>query len=242
MWTPIRPGAAWGDVATLTPWTLYERFGDAGILAAQYDERERGSSSSSGSPGADRLWDEGFQLGDWLDPPPRRRTRPTAQTDRYLVATAYFAALGATASPHGRGARPRRRRRALRPARRRGARGVPRALRAARRPDDERRADRLRARDRVRPRARPRERATRRARASPNWSREAGHRIATGFVGTPLVSDALTVTRASSEPRTTCCSRTRVPVVAVPGDGRAPRRSGSAGTACCPTARSTRAR
>ena len=41
MWTPIRPGAAWGDVATLTPWTLYERFGDAGILAAQFDSARR---------------------------------------------------------------------------------------------------------------------------------------------------------------------------------------------------------
>ena len=35
---------------------------------------------------------------------------------------------------------------------------------------------------------------------------EAGNRIATGFVGTPLVCDALTVTRARSTPRTTCCS------------------------------------
>ena len=29
-WTPIRPGAAWGDVATLTPWDLYTSSGRRG--------------------------------------------------------------------------------------------------------------------------------------------------------------------------------------------------------------------
>ena len=91
MWTPIRPGAAWGDVATLTPWTLYERFGDAGILAAQFDSARRWVDLVSSIAGPDRLWNTGFQLGDWLDPAAPPQDPADAATDRYLVATAYFA-------------------------------------------------------------------------------------------------------------------------------------------------------
>ena len=40
MWTPIRPGAAWGDVATILPWTLYQRFDDAGVHRALGDVGE----------------------------------------------------------------------------------------------------------------------------------------------------------------------------------------------------------
>ena len=45
----------------------------------------------AGLAGEDRLWDEGFQFGDWLDPsaPPDRPAE--ARTDPFLVATAYFA-------------------------------------------------------------------------------------------------------------------------------------------------------
>src|SRR5438876_4965675 len=29
--------AAWGDAAVIVPWVLYQRFGDTGVLAAQYE-------------------------------------------------------------------------------------------------------------------------------------------------------------------------------------------------------------
>ena len=29
---PLEPAAAWGDAAVFVPWTLYQRFGDLGIL------------------------------------------------------------------------------------------------------------------------------------------------------------------------------------------------------------------
>ena len=89
-WTPIRPGAVWGDVAVLTPWTLYERFGDAAFLERQYESAKAWVDLIDRLAGADHLWDEGFQLGDWLDPsaPPQDPAR--AMTDPYLVATAYF--------------------------------------------------------------------------------------------------------------------------------------------------------
>ncbi|WP_306896309.1 glycoside hydrolase family 78 protein [Agromyces albus] len=92
MWTPIRPGAAWGDVATFTPWTLFERFGDVGILRAQYDSARRWVDLQARLAGPDRLWDHGFQLGDWLDPDAPPQDPADGKTDRYLVATAYFAA------------------------------------------------------------------------------------------------------------------------------------------------------
>jgi alpha-L-rhamnosidase len=90
-WTPLRPGAVWGDVAVLTPWTLYERFGDAGVLATQYKSAKDWVDLVERLAGPGRLWENGQQLGDWLDPtaPPEDATR--AMTDPYLVATAYFA-------------------------------------------------------------------------------------------------------------------------------------------------------
>ncbi|MGV8910329.1 MAG: family 78 glycoside hydrolase catalytic domain [Propionicimonas sp.] len=91
MWTPVRPGAVWGDVAVLTPWTLYSRFGDRGVLLAQYDSAKAWVDQVAQLAGPDHLWDTGFQLGDWLDPTAPPESPAEARTDRYLVATAYFA-------------------------------------------------------------------------------------------------------------------------------------------------------
>ncbi len=92
VWTPIRPGAAWGDVAALTPWVLYERTGDTGLLAAQYESARAWVDLVDRLAGDDHLWDTGFQLGDWLDPSAPPDDPAAGSTDKYLVATAYFAA------------------------------------------------------------------------------------------------------------------------------------------------------
>ncbi len=91
MWSPIRPGAAWGDVATFLPWTLFERFGDLGIVRDQFDSARRWVDLVARLAGPSRLWDTGFQLGDWLDPAAPPQDPADARTDRHLVATAYFA-------------------------------------------------------------------------------------------------------------------------------------------------------
>ncbi|MFE6331950.1 family 78 glycoside hydrolase catalytic domain [Streptomyces sp. NPDC057798] len=91
MWTPIQPGAAWGDVATLTPWTLYRRFGDLRILRSTYSMARAWVDLVARLAGPSRLWDTGFQLGDWLDPAAPPDDPAAGCTDRYLVATAYFA-------------------------------------------------------------------------------------------------------------------------------------------------------
>ncbi|MFJ4173135.1 family 78 glycoside hydrolase catalytic domain [Microbacterium sp. NPDC089696] len=91
MWTPQRPGAAWGDAATIVPWTLHRRFGDAGVLRAQFDSARAWVDLQADIAGPTRLWDTGYQLGDWLDPAAPPQDPADALTDRYLVASAYFA-------------------------------------------------------------------------------------------------------------------------------------------------------
>lgn len=91
MWTPLQPGAAWGDVATLTPWVLYRRFGDLELLRRHYRTGRAWVDLVERLAGPDRLWDTGFQLGDWLDPAAPPEDPAAGRTDRYLVATAYFA-------------------------------------------------------------------------------------------------------------------------------------------------------
>jgi len=97
-WTPLRPGAAWGDVATLLPWTLYQRFGDEGVLRDQFDSARAWVDLVARLAGPNRLWDSGFQLGDWLDPAAPPEDPASGRTDRYLVATAYFAHSARTVS------------------------------------------------------------------------------------------------------------------------------------------------
>ncbi|MCU1633260.1 MAG: alpha-L-rhamnosidase [Micrococcaceae bacterium] len=90
-WTPIQPGAVWGDVAVLTPWTLYQRFGDTGVLATQYSSAKAWVDLMAERSGESYLWNTGMQLGDWLDPAAPPHDPADATTDRYLVSTAYFA-------------------------------------------------------------------------------------------------------------------------------------------------------
>ncbi len=88
---PNPPAAAWGDAAVIVPWVLYQRYGDTGILARQFDSMRAWVDLLAEVAGPSRLWDRGFQFGDWLDPaaPPDRPA--DAKTDPAVVATAYFA-------------------------------------------------------------------------------------------------------------------------------------------------------
>jgi len=84
------PAAAWGDAATVIPHVLYERFGDRGVLEAQYDSMRDWVEVLLGLAGPRLLWEGRFQFGDWLDPaaPPERPGDAT--TDRDLVASAHL--------------------------------------------------------------------------------------------------------------------------------------------------------
>jgi alpha-L-rhamnosidase len=192
---PLAPTAAWGDAAVVVPWVLYERTGDAAVLERQYASMTRWVDQVADLAGEDHLWDAGMQLGDWLDPsaPPDRPA--DARTDRYLVATAYHAWT---------------------------ARLLSRAATVLGRDDDARRygalADAVQAAfvgEYVTPSGRlVSDAPTAYALAlcfdlllSPEQRRRAGrrlvelvqaddHRIGTGFVGTPIICDALSLVGA----------------------------------------------
>ena len=71
--------------------------------------------------------------------------------------------------------------------------------------------------------------------------RTSGFRISTGFVGTPLITDALTDSRPPGR-GLPAAAADRLPVLAVRGDDGRDHGLGALGQPCCPTAASTRAR
>lgn len=90
---PIRdilsPAAAWGDAATIVPWTLYERFGDTAVLEHQFESMKAWVDYVWARADAG-IWHEAFQFGDWLDPTAPPEAPGQAMTDPDLVATAYL--------------------------------------------------------------------------------------------------------------------------------------------------------
>ena len=190
---PKPAAAAWGDAATLVPWTLYQCTGDRGVLERQLPSMCGWVDKMTELAGPDRLWSGGFQFGDWLDPtaPPEEPGRARADSD--VIATAHLA---------------------------RSAQVVADAARVLGRNDE---ADRYAAlagevreafaRTYVTPAGRvlsdaqtvyalaiewgllrSEEQRQEAGRRLADLVRGSGFRISTGFVGTPLVTDALTST------------------------------------------------
>lgn len=187
-----RPAAAWGDAAVVVPDELQRRFGDLATLERQYPSARAWVELCLRLAGPARVWEGDFQFGDWLDPtaPPERPGQ--AMTATGLVATACLA---------------------------RSVRLLARAARLLGRDGDADDYDGIAEEVRgafVREYVTPAGRmlsdtptayalglafdllpgALRAAAGSrlAELVRENGYRIATGFVGTPLVLDALTAT------------------------------------------------
>jgi alpha-L-rhamnosidase len=186
---PAAPVAAWGDAAVIVPWVLYQRTGDLELVPRQYPSMRAWVDQIAEKAGENHLWDSGLQLGDWLDPsaPPDRPA--DARTDAKLVATAYHALTAAMLSDAAEalGEETDRRRYSQ----------LARAIKEAF------------AREYVSPNGRvvsdaetalalalrfgllapeQRDRAGRRL---VELVKASDHRIATGFVGTPIICDAL---------------------------------------------------
>ncbi|MET0888287.1 MAG: family 78 glycoside hydrolase catalytic domain, partial [Mycetocola sp.] len=85
------PTAGWADAATVVPWTVYQAYGDLGILETQFDSMASWVDEVTAAAGEDRVWSAGFQFGDWLDPTAPANRPEQAQTYPEVVATAYFA-------------------------------------------------------------------------------------------------------------------------------------------------------
>ncbi len=84
----LLPAAVWGDAAVTVPATLHERFGDVGVLAAQYESMRAWVDCELTQAGDDRLWTDGFQFADWLDPTGADGDAFDQRTDPDLLATA----------------------------------------------------------------------------------------------------------------------------------------------------------
>lgn len=88
---PDPAAAAWSDAATIVPDALHFAYADVGVLERQYTSMRAWVEKVRGMVGPDLLWTTGGPFGDWLDPtaPPEDAAR--AQADPDVVATAYFA-------------------------------------------------------------------------------------------------------------------------------------------------------
>ena len=95
---PIVPSGAWGDAAVIVPWAIYWSFNDRGILQTQFRSLCAWVDYLVNTVGPSLIWSNGFQFGDWLDPssPPERPG--DSRTDSTLIATAYFARSAELAS------------------------------------------------------------------------------------------------------------------------------------------------
>jgi len=82
--------AAWGDAAAVVPWVLYERTGDTAVLARQLPSMRGWVDRLDSLAGESRLWAGGFQFGDWLDPTAPPDDPFAAKTAPDVVATAHL--------------------------------------------------------------------------------------------------------------------------------------------------------
>ncbi|MEP7357512.1 MAG: glycoside hydrolase family 78 protein, partial [Anaerolineales bacterium] len=81
----------WGDAAVICPWTIYQCYGDLGILARQYKSMAAWVEYMRQQAGDDFIWSTGTQFGDWLAVPSTdmRFLKPVTAND--LIETAFFA-------------------------------------------------------------------------------------------------------------------------------------------------------
>ncbi|KAK3175822.1 hypothetical protein K4F52_009955 [Lecanicillium sp. MT-2017a] len=86
----LGPQCAWHDVTVLTPWDLYTTSGDKELLRDQYASMK--AWVDVGLPrGPNGLWDQNiWQLGDWLDPAAPPEEPGNGTTDGIFVADAYL--------------------------------------------------------------------------------------------------------------------------------------------------------
>src|SRR5690606_14966922 len=174
------------------PWVLYERSGDVGVLRDQYPSMrawvEHVVALADGPRG--RLWDRGYQFGDWLDPAAPEDRPDRGRTDPHLVATAALChsldLLARAADLIGEPADTARYRGLAAEVRQAFAREYVAASGLV--VSDSQTAYALALCYDLLPEPEQRRRAGERL---ARLVHRAGYRIATGFVGTPIVCDAL---------------------------------------------------
>jgi alpha-L-rhamnosidase len=184
------PAAAWGDAACVIPWVLYQRFGDVDVLANQFESMRAWVDLLEKTAGEDRLWDSGFQFGDWLDPAAPPDNPAKARTPGFIVATAYFArSAELTGLAAGVLGKVEEEKHYLSLAKEvRAAFNREYVTPSGRLLSDSSTAYALALEFALLPTEEQRQHAGKRLAA---LARASGYRISTGFVGTPLICDAL---------------------------------------------------
>ena len=82
------PTAVWADAAVWVPWTLWLAYGDRTALAEHFDAAAAHVRAVEAVLSPSGLWDTGFQFGDWLDPDAPGHDPANGKADRSVVATA----------------------------------------------------------------------------------------------------------------------------------------------------------
>lgn len=82
---------AWGDASIAVPWALYQAYGDTSILAAQYPSMKAWVEWMRSRSGTDHLWRGDPHYGDWLAYATTQSDYPGATTEKDLIANGYFA-------------------------------------------------------------------------------------------------------------------------------------------------------
>jgi alpha-L-rhamnosidase len=85
--------SAWGDLATVLPWNVYELYGDKAILEQQFESMrlwvdfiQREDEAAGGK----RLWTTGFHFGDWLALDGSDPNSPLGGTPEDFISSAYY--------------------------------------------------------------------------------------------------------------------------------------------------------
>lgn len=80
--------AAWSDAAVIVPWQLYQRYGDRDVLARQYPSVLAFADNLVREHGP-QLNEEVYQFGDWVDPRAPADRPGDGPTEKLLVAGAH---------------------------------------------------------------------------------------------------------------------------------------------------------
>lgn len=80
--------ALWNDAAIWVPWAVWEATGDRQVLIDQFDSMASYARRISTTISEQGLLDGGLQLGDWLDPTAPPENPLAGKSDPYVVATA----------------------------------------------------------------------------------------------------------------------------------------------------------
>ncbi len=85
---------AWGDAATVIPWTTYVFYGDKSLLEKEYPNMKLWTDYiyriDEEKCGGRRLWQYGFHFADWLALDNFHKDSCFGGTDPYFIASAYY--------------------------------------------------------------------------------------------------------------------------------------------------------